>query len=75
MPETTRYRNRETLALQLPPALNLNKLGSVIIAQLLWHISFVKKPSILNIFKFSLILATLTQLLVREVASVSVNIS
>jgi hypothetical protein len=43
IPETTRYINREILALQLPPALNLNKLGNVIIAQLLWRISLVKK--------------------------------
>jgi hypothetical protein len=36
-------KNLDIPALQLPPALNLNKLGNVRIAQLLWHISFVSK--------------------------------
>jgi hypothetical protein len=48
VPESTRYRNRNILALQLPQALNINKLGNVSIAQMLWHVSLVKKSSTQN---------------------------
>ena len=49
-PESTPYKNRDILALQLPPALYLNKLGSVSIAQLYGIFRFSIKSSSQNIF-------------------------
>jgi hypothetical protein len=50
IPESTPYKNRDILALQLPPALNLNKLGSVGITQLygIFRLSIISSAQ--NIF-------------------------
>lgn len=75
IPESTSYKNRDIFALQLPPALNLNKLGSVSVAQLYGIFRLSIKSSARNIFLILPYLATVTQLVVREAARVLVDIS
>ena len=76
IPESTPYKNRDILALQLPPNLNLNKLRSVSITKLYGMFRLSIKSSAQNIFiKFSPILATVTQLKVKEAVRVLADIS
>jgi hypothetical protein len=50
IPESTPYKNRDIPALQLPPALNLNKLVSISITQLYGIFRLSIKSSAQNVF-------------------------